>query len=203
MTITVSANYCASSPHKQSLVARGFTLQDNGPDCRFELTLETPTTESKTAITDNRVILNSLLPFAQTDVDAGLLSVDTGNTSVGGASLTNCALVNPVDDYSTQVACDVSLADTNRGKKLTIVAKKTLDGRQLSQSISYDQYLIDAQAPLLANDVRLDMTAPRTVDQPSFVLRTLPRDIGGAGGVSCQAVYVDVNSAEQHIDLAV
>lgn len=107
-----------------------------------------------------------------------ILSID-GRSSVGGASISDCELLDH-DQISPLhgISCTVSIQDTKKGQTLTIVAKKNIDGRWVSKTASYVGYLIDDEAPNLGSDIALEFNTNNELDKPRLTLKILPQDVG-------------------------
>ena len=210
--IGVQSTYCTFADLRDRLISEGLNIwwQDKF-DCKPEFLITQPTLQSSGEITDTRFTFKSLYPLTQADLDAGVFSVDSAQTNVDHSSL-DCKL----DDSDDKVAhCTVKITSTHErpNGKIWIKFSKTVEwGREIKASVQASGYLIDTQAPKLAQ-LKIDTNNGTEIDKPIIFLSKLPDDQWAAGTKYCEVLYTDshwkaktitpfpINSAGEKIEL--
>ena len=209
--IYVRAKYCLSAPLVHRLETYWFNIVYNEFDCKPEFTFVQPTLQSSGEIMDTRFTFKSLYPLTQADLDAGVFSIDSAQTTVDHSPL-DCKL----DDSDDKVAhCTVKITSTHESPngKIWIKFLKMVEwGREIKSSIQATGYLIDTQAPKLAQ-LKIDTNNGTEIDKPTIFLSKLPDDQWAAGTKYCEVLYTDshwkaktitpfpINSAGEKIEL--
>ena len=210
--IGVQSTYCTFADLRDRLISEGLGIRwQDKFDCKPEFLITQPTLQSSGEITDTRFTFKSLYPLTQADLDAGVFSVDSAQTNVDHSSL-DCKL----DDSDDKVAhCTVKITSTHErpNGKIWIKFSKTVEwGREIKSSIQATGYLIDTQAPKLAQ-LKIDTNNGTEIDKPTIFLSKLPDDQWAAGTKYCEVLYTDshwkaktitpfpINSAGEKIEL--
>ena len=190
--IGVQSTYCTFADLRDRLISEGLNIwwQDRF-DCKPEFLITQPTLQSSGEITDTRFTFKSLYPLTQADLDAGVFSIDSAQTNVDHSSL-DCKL----DDSDDKVAhCTVKITSTHErpNGKIWIKFSKTVEwGREIKASVQASGYLIDTQAPKLAQ-LKIDTNNGTEIDKPTIFLSKLPDDQWAAGTKYCEVLYTDSN----------
>ena len=210
--IGVQSTYCTFADLRDRLISEGLGIRwQDKFDCKPEFLITQPTLQSSGEITDTRFTFKSLYPLTQADLDAGVFSVDSAQTNVDHSSL-DCKL----DDSDDKVAhCTVKITSTHErpNGKIWIKFSKTVEwGREIKASVQASGYLIDTQAPKLAQ-LKIDTNNGTEIDKPIIFLSKLPDDQWAAGTKYCEVLYTDshwkaktitpfpINSAGEKIEL--
>ena len=210
--IGVQSTYCTFADLRDRLISEGLGIRwQDKFDCKPEFLITQPTLQSSGEITDTRFTFKSLYPLTQADLDAGVFSIDSAQTNVDHSSL-DCKL----DDSDDKVAhCTVKITSTHErpNGKIWIKFSKTVEwGREIKSSIQATGYLIDTQAPKLAQ-LKIDTNNGTEIDKPTIFLSKLPDDQWAAGTKYCEVLYTDshwkaktitpfpINSAGEKIEL--
>ena len=210
--IGVQSTYCTFADLRDRLISEGLGIRwQDKFDCKPEFLITQPTLQSSGEITDTRFTFKSLYPLTQADLDAGVFSVDSAQTNVDHSSL-DCKL----DDSDDKVAhCTVKITSTHErpNGKIWIKFSKTVEwGREIKASLQASGYLIDTQAPKLAQ-LKIDTNNGTEIDKPIIFLSKLPDDQWAAGTKYCEVLYTDshwkaktitpfpINSAGEKIEL--
>ena len=190
--IGVQSTYCTFADLRDRLISEGLNIwwQDRF-DCKPEFLITQPTLQSSGEITDTIITFKSLYPLTQADLDAGVFSIDSAKTNVDHAPL-----VCKLDDSDDKVAhCTVHITSTheNPNGKIWIKFSKTVEwGRKIEASVQASGYLIDTQAPKLAQ-LKIDTNNGTEIDKPTIFLSKLPADQWAAGTKYCEVLYTDFN----------
>ena len=192
--IHVRAKYCLSAPLVHRLETYWFNIVYNKFDCKPEFTFVQPTLQSSGEITDTIITFKSLYPLTQADLDAGVFSIDSAQTTVDSSDL-DCKL----DDSDDKVVhCTIKISSTHKrpNGKIWIKFLKTVEwGREITASIQATGYLIDTQAPKPAQ-VEIDTTP--WIHSPRVTLKSA-EDFGAAGIDKCELSYTDAGWIAQTI----
>ena len=210
--IGVQSTYCTFADLRDRLISEGLNIwwQDRF-DCKPEFLITQPTLQSSGKITDTIITFKSLYPLTQADLNAGIFSIDSAQTNVDYSDL-YCKL----DDSDDKVAhCTVKITSTheNPNGKIWIKFSKTVEwGRKIEASVQASGYLIDTQAPKLAQ-LKIDTNNGTEIDKPTIFLSKLPADQWAAGTKYCEVLYTGsdwtgktitpfpINSAGEKIEL--
>ena len=188
--IGVQSTYCTFADLRDRLISEGLNIwwQDRF-DCKPEFLITQPTLQSSGKITDTIITFKSLYPLTQADLNAGIFSIDSAQTNVDYSDL-YCKL----DDSDDKVAhCTVKITSTheNPNGKIWIKFSKTVEwGRKIEASVQASGYLIDTQAPKLAQ-LKIDTNNGTEIDKPIIFLSKLPDDQWAAGTKYCEVLYTD------------
>ena len=188
--IGVQSTYCTFADLRDRLISEGLNIwwQDRF-DCKPEFLITQPTLQSSGKITDTIITFKSLYPLTQADLDAGVFSIDSAQTTVDSSDL-YCKL----DDSDDKVAhCTVRITSTHErpNGKIWIKFSKTVEwGREIKASVQASGYLIDTQAPKLAQ-LKIDTNNGTEIDKPIIFLSKLPDDQWAAGTKYCEVLYTD------------
>ena len=210
--IGVQSTYCTFADLRDRLISEGLNIwwQDRF-DCKPEFLITQPTLQSSGKITDTRFTFKSLYPLTQADLDAGVFSIDSVKTNVDSSDL-YCQLDNSDDKVAH---CSVKITSTHErpNGKIWIKFSKTVEwGREIKASVQASGYLIDTQAPKLAQ-LKIDTNNGTEIDKPTIFLSKLPDDQWAAGTKYCEVLYTDshwkaktitpfpINSAGEKIEL--
>ena len=209
--IHIQSTYCTFWGLRDKLVSKGLSIWYDKFDCKPEFLITQPTLQSSGEITDTRFTFKSLYPLTQADLDAGVFSIDSAQTNVDYSDL-DCKL----DDSDDKVAhCTVKITSTHESPngKIWIKFSKTVEwGRKIEASVQASGYLIDTQAPKLAQ-LKIDTNNGTEIDKPIIFLSKLPDDQWAAGTKYCEVLYTDshwkaktitpfpINSAGEKIEL--
>ena len=189
--IHIQSTYCTFWGLRDKLVSKGLSIWYDKFDCKPEFLITQPTLQSSGKITDTIITFKSLYPLTQADLDAGVFSVDSAQTNVDHSSL-DCKL----DDSDDKVAhCTVKITSTRKkpNGKIWIKFSKTVEwGRKIEASVQASGYLIDTQAPKLAQ-LKIDTNNGTEIDKPTIFLSKLPDDQWAAGTKYCEVLYTDSN----------
>ena len=192
--IGVQSTYCTFADLRDRLISEGLNIwwQDRF-DCKPEFLITQPTLQSSGEITDTRFTFKSLYPLTQTDLDAGVFSIDSAQTktNVDHSSL-DCKLDNSDDKVAH---CTVKITSTREkpNGKIWIKFSKTVEwGRKIEASVQASGYLIDTQPPKLAQ-LKIDTNNGTEIDKPTIFLSKLPDDQWAAGTKYCEVLYTDSN----------
>ena len=210
--IGVQSTYCTFAALRDKLVSEGLNIRwQDKFDCNPHFSVVQPTLQSSGEITDTSFTFKSLYPLTQADLDAGVFSIDSAQTNVDHSSL-DCKL----DDSDDKIAhCTVKITSTHErpNGKIWIKFSKTVEwGREIKASVQASGYLIDTQAPKLAQ-LKIDTNNGTEIDKPIIFLSKLPDDQWAAGTKYCEVLYTDfhwkaktitpfpINSAGEKIEL--
>ena len=189
--IHIQSTYCTFWGLRDKLVSKGLSIWYDKFDCKPEFLITQPTLQSSGKITDTRFTFKSLYPLTQADLDAGVFSIDSAQTNVDHSPL-DCKL----DDSDDKVAhCTVRITSTHErpnGKIWIKFSKKVEWGREIKASVQASGYLIDTQAPKLAQ-LKIDTNNGTEIDKPIIFLSKLPDDQWAAGTKYCEVLYTDSN----------
>ena len=190
--IGVQSTYCTFADLRDRLISEGLNIwwQDRF-DCKPEFLITQPTLQSSGEITDTRFTFKSLYPLTQADLDAGVFSIDSAKTDVDYSDL-DCKLDNSDDKVAH---CTVKITSTHErpNGKIWIKFSKTVEwGRKIEASVQASGYLIDTQAPKLAQ-LKIDTNNGTEIDKPTIFLSKLPDDQWAAGTKYCEVLYTDSN----------
>ena len=191
--IHVRAKYCLSAPLVHRLETYWFNIVYNEFDCKPEFTFVQPTLQSSGEIMHTRFTFKSLYPLTQVDLDAGVFSIDSAQTTVDSSDL-DCKL----DDSDDKVAhCTVKITSTHESPngKIWIKFLKMIGGRKIEASIQATGYLIDTQAP---DPAQLGIDTDPGIHMPKVTLN-MAQDVGAAGLKECELSYTDDAWVEQKI----
>ena len=188
--IGVQSTYCTFADLRDRLISEGLGIRwQDKFDCKPEFLITQPTLQSSGEITDTRFTFKSLYPLTQADLDAGVFSIDSAQTNVDHSPL-DCNL----DDSDDKVAhCTVKITSTHErpNGKIWIKFSKTVEwGREIKASVQASGYLIDTQAPKLAQ-LKIDTNNGTEIDKPIIFLSKLPDDQWAAGTKYCEVLYTD------------
>ena len=210
--IGVQSTYCTFADLRDRLISEGLNIwwQDRF-DCKPEFLITQPTLQSSGEITDTRFTFKSLYPLTQADLDNWVLSIDPAKTTVEYSDF-NCTL-DPSDDKVTHCTVKITSTHERPNGKIWIKFSKTVEwGREIKSSIQATGYLIDTQAPKLAQ-LKIDTNNGTEIDKPTIFLSKLPDDQWAAGTKYCEVLYIDshwkaktitpfpINSAGEKIEL--
>ena len=189
--IHIQSTYCTFWGLRDKLVSKGLSIWYDKFDCKPEFLITQPTLQSSGKITDTIITFKSLYPLTQADLDAGVFSIDSAQTTVDSSDL-YCKL----DDSDDKVAhCTVRITSTHErpNGKIWIKFSKTVEwGRKIEASVQASGYLIDTQAPKLAQ-LKIDTNNGTEIDKPTIFLSKLPDDQWAAGTKYCEVLYTDSN----------
>ena len=189
--IHIQSTYCTFWGLRDKLVSKGLSIWYDKFDCKPEFLITQPTLQSSGEITDTRFAFKSLYSLTQADLDAGVFSIDSAQTNVDYSDL-DCKL----DDSDDKVAhCTVKITSTHErpNGKIWIKFSKTVEwGRKIEASVQASGYLIDTQAPKLAQ-LKIDTNNGTEIDKPTIFLSKLPADQWAAGTKYCEVLYTDSN----------
>ena len=190
--IGVQSTYCTFADLRDRLISEGLNIwwQDRF-DCNPHFSVVQPTLQSSGEITDTRFTFKSLYPLTQADLDAGAFSIDSAQTTVDHYPL-YCQLDNSDDKVAH---CSVRITSTHErpNGKIWIKFSKTVEwGRKIEASVQASGYLIDTQAPKLAQ-LKIDTNNGTEIDKPTIFLSKLPADQWAAGTKYCEVLYTDSN----------
>ena len=191
--IHVRAKYCLSAPLVHRLETYWFNIVYNEFDCKPEFLITQPTLQSSGEIMHTRFTFKSLYPLTQVDLDAGVFSIDSAQTTVDSSDL-DCKL----DDSDDKVAhCTVKITSTHESPngKIWIKFLKMIGGRKIEASIQATGYLIDTQAP---DPAQLGIDTDPGIHMPKVTLN-MAQDVGAAGLKECELSYTDDAWVEQKI----
>ncbi len=210
--IGVQSTYCTFADLRDRLISEGLGIRwQDKFDCKPEFLITQPTLQSSGEITDTRFTFKSLYPLTQADLNAGVFSIDSAQTNVDHSSL-DCQLDNSDDKVAH---CTVKITSTHErpnGKIWIKFSKKVEWGREIKASVQASGYLIDTQAPKLAQ-LKIDTNNGTEIDKPIIFLSKLPDDQWAAGTKYCEVLYTDshwkaktitpfpINSAGEKIEL--
>ena len=187
--IHIQSTYCTFWGLRDKLVSKGLSIWYDKFDCKPEFLITQPTLQSSGKITDTIITFKSLYPLTQADLDAGVFSIDSAQTTVDSSDL-YCKL----DDSDDKVAhCTVRITSTHErpNGKIWIKFSKTVEwGREIKASVQASGYLIDTQAPKLAQ-LKIDTNNGTEIDKPIIFLSKLPDDQWAAGTKYCEVLYTD------------
>ena len=188
--IGVQSTYCTFADLRDRLISEGLGIRwQDKFDCKPEFLITQPTLQSSGKITDTIITFKSLYPLTQADLDAGVFSIDSAQTTVDSSDL-YCKL----DDSDDKVAhCTVRITSTHErpNGKIWIKFSKTVEwGREIKASVQASGYLIDTQAPKLAQ-LKIDTNNGTEIDKPIIFLSKLPDDQWAAGTKYCEVLYTD------------
>ena len=196
--IGVQSTYCTFADLRDRLISEGLGIRwQDKFDCKPEFLITQPTLQSSGEITDTRFTFKSLYPLTQADLDAGVFSIDSAQTNVDHSPL-DCNL----DDSDDKVAhCTVKITSTHErpNGKIWIKFSKTVEwGREIKASVQASGYLIDTQAPKLAQ-LKIDTNNGTEIDKPTIFLSKLPDDQWAAGTEYCDVLYTGSDWKEKTI----
>ena len=190
--VAVQSTYCTFAALRDKLVSEGLNIQRQDLfDCKAQFSVNAPTLQSSGEITDTRFTFKSLYPLTQADLDAGVFSIDSVKTNVDSSDL-YCQLDNSDDKVAH---CSVKITSTHErpNGKIWIKFSKTVEwGRKIEASVQASGYLIDTQAPKLAQ-LKIDTNNGTEIDKPTIFLSKLPADQWAAGTKYCEVLYTDSN----------
>ena len=191
--VAVQSTYCTFAALRDKLVSEGLNIQRQDLfDCKAQFSVNAPTLQSSGEITDTRFTFKSLYPLTQADLDAGVFSIDSAPQTTVDHSPLDCKL----DDSDDKVAhCTVKITSTHErpnGKIWIKFSKKVEWGREIKASVQASGYLIDTQAPKLAQ-LKIDTNNGTEIDKPTIFLSKLPADQWAAGTKYCEVLYTDSN----------
>jgi hypothetical protein len=108
--VAVQSTYCTFAALRDKLLSQGLNIQRQDKfDCKPEFLITQPTLQSSGEIMDTSFTFKSLYPLTQADLDAGVFSIDSAQTTVDHSSL-DCKL----DDSDDKVAhCTVKITSTH------------------------------------------------------------------------------------------
>ena len=193
--VAVQSTYCTFATLRDKLVSEGLDIQRQDLfDCKAQFSVNAPTFQSSGEITDTTFTFKSLYPLTQADLDAGVFSIDSAQTTVDHSSL-DCNL----DDSDDKVAhCTVKITSTHErpNGKIWIKFSKTVEwGREIKASVQASGYLIDTQAP---DPAQLGIDTDPGIHMPKVTLN-MAQDVGAAGLKECELSYTDDAWVEQKI----
>ncbi len=193
--VAVQSTYCTFAALRDKLLSQGLNIQRQDKfDCKPEFLITQPTLQSSGEIMDTSFTFKSLYPLTQADLDAGVFSIDSAQTTVDHSSL-DCKL----DDSDDKVAhCTVKITSTHErpNGKIWIKFSKTVEwGRKIEASVQASGYLIDTQAP---DPAQLSIDTTAGIHTPSVTLH-VAQDVGASGLTGCELSYTDDGWVEQTI----